>query len=564
MNDSNPKLSDKKEKNKNSDTKDNFTKEVSKSDVKRIKQRIKVDISMIKTTNEMGKEIGKNPVSGDEVGIDLGTVKGDYLNMEEIDIKEVKEKTNAQKKDTILDTIKKAEIAEKVNSNKYDEFKEYTTLKLIEDLHRELNRYAFIIAKRFPEQFKLSQGKLSLLWGYSDTWIGRIKRGKLNTLDTNKERELTKIETIFRDNLVWKAINCLNLVKKFRNDKLSIPIFIDKLQLELGRIIDIDLNTREIVEPSIPFKMFSYVVWGNKSYLYDIKNRITGKSVHPNLDYKFSKENLEIFRANLVLFLGDKAKMCEKMINKYISINPDLKLYSKEQTNIKNKYYFSILRTPSKIKDIEIVYWYGILNADGALYMNGSNYTVYFSLKLKDRERVYRFAEVVGYDKNNVTERDQFRKFQGRIILSKRAEVRFGCKTMYNDILSQGFTSSHDLDKQIPKFVYYFIAEAKKELIESKKHWWHTDSGKKALVWLLGLYDGDGTLKEKKYGRLISGSEDYLNLIARTFNCKHRAKSKGKPTGFSKKESYYLVLGTDLFEAMLASYKYSMVRKRPT
>lgn len=63
--------------------------------------------------------------------------------------------------------------------------------------------------------------------------------------------------------------------------------------------------------------------------------------------------------------------------------------------------------------------------------------------------------------------------------------------------------------------------------------------------------------------QLYSGSEQFLNLIAETFDCIHRAKSKGKPTGFSITESYYLVLGTELFDAMLNSFKNSMKRKRP-
>ena len=57
-------------------------------------------------------------------------------------------------------------------------------------------------------------------------------------------------------------------------------------------------------------------------------------------------------------------------------------------------------------------------------------------------------------------------------------------------------------------------------------------------------------------------SEKFLDLIAETFDCIHRAKSKGKPGGFSNSESYYLVLGVELFKAMLASYEDSMKRKR--
>jgi hypothetical protein len=204
------------------------------------------------------------------------------------------------------------------------------------------------------------------------------------------------------------------------------------------------------------------------------------------------------------------------------------------------------------------------LSADGSLYLVAGNYVIYFSLKYKDKERVYRFAEVVGFPEDQVNSRTVFKSFKGKIIESKRTEVRFGSKTMYKDIMIQGFTSSHDKEKIIPKFVYSLISKAKKEAFEQTVYWWYTRSGKLALAWLLGLYDGDGNLKDNKYGLLTSGREEFLNLIAETFNCIHRAKSKGKPSGFSTRESYYLRFGTDLFDAMLNSYELSMERKRPS
>ena len=266
---------------------------------------------------------------------------------------------------------------------------------------------------------------------------------------------------------------------------------------------------------------------------------------------------------NLILFFGEKARKCLEIISTYIKKNPDLKYFSKESTTIKNKRYFSVLHGLDLIEDIEVVYWYGFLSADGSLYIDAGNYVIYFGLKYKDRDRVYRFAEVVGFTEDRVNTRTTFRSFKGRLIESKRTEVRFGSKTMYKDIMAQGFTSSHDKKKNIPEFVYSLISKANEEAFKQIVHWWYTRSGMLALAWLLGLYDGDGTLKDKKYGLLISGREEFLDLIAETFDCIHRAKSKGEPSGFSSSESYNLCLGTDLFDAMLNSYEKSMGRKRP-
>ena len=70
-------------------------------------------------------------------------------------------------------------------------------------------------------------------------------------------------------------------------------------------------------------------------------------------------------------------------------------------------------------------------------------------------------------------------------------------------------------------------------------------------------------MRDKKYGVLVSGQKRFLNLVAEAFDCKNRAKSKGNSSGFSSSESYYLRLGTDLFDAKFNSFELSMKRKRP-
>ncbi|GAH26009.1 unnamed protein product, partial [marine sediment metagenome] len=104
--------------------------------------------------------------------------------------------------------------------------------------------------------------------------------------------------------------------------------------------------------------------------------------------------------------------------------------------------YFSVIRKPDLIKNIEIIYWYGFLCADGAVYKDGRVYVINFRLKLSDKERVYRFADRVGLDRDRVYIRTNFRKWKNRLITSKIAQARFGSKIMYNDIMSQGFSSS--------------------------------------------------------------------------------------------------------------------------
>lgn len=457
------------------------------------------------------------------------------------------------------------QVINTLNNGKDFHISEFTTLQLIDELYVEVNRFVYFLAKKFLEKFKMSLAKTSLLWGYNSNWLGKIVRGQRKTLlnPCTKNEKLSELETLLEQKLHWKAINSMILIKKFRVNKLNTLEFVDKLRIELGKITDVDIHTKELVALKVPKNLFYYILWGNERYIHDVIMAIEGKSSNPRPNFKFSLESLEIMIDNLKFFFGIWITRFKSIIDKYIIANPDLKVFQREQTLIKNKHYFSVIRNPKLINDPEVVYWYGFLNADGSIYIYCGNYIIYFSLKSADIERVYRFAEIVGYDKIRVNIRTVFRKFRGRIIETERAEIRFGSKVMYKDIMSQGYTSSHDENKQIPIFVSILIAIAKSEAKRDKIHWWYTYYGKLALSWLLGLYDGDGTLKDGKYGLINSGQKEFLDLIAITFDCKHRAKSKGEPIGFSSNESYYLYFGIDLFDAMLNSFELSMKRKRP-
>ena len=83
------------------------------------------------------------------------------------------------------------------------------------------------------------------------------------------------------------------------------------------------------------------------------------------------------------------------------------------------------------------------------------------------------------------------------------------------------------------------------------------------LGWLLGYFDGDGTIhrdrKGKKFaGEIISSSKALLKDIKDTYNIKY-------PVGFKDKnqDTYRLSLGTHLYKKMMSIYPNSMDRKRP-
>ena len=73
-------------------------------------------------------------------------------------------------------------------------------------------------------------------------------------------------------------------------------------------------------------------------------------------------------------------------------------------------------------------------------------------------------------------------------------------------------------------------------------------------AFLLGFYDGDGTIKTSK---ITSGSIKFLEQIKKKFKIPNKIHKK-KGVGFA----YDLFLGVNLFNEMMDNYKDSLSRKR--
>ena len=80
------------------------------------------------------------------------------------------------------------EILKEHSSHKSNNISSNPTLRLIEDLYREVNNFIFLLANNYPNNFKLSLAKLSLFWGYNKEWLGKILREKRKF--SNKEENL--------------------------------------------------------------------------------------------------------------------------------------------------------------------------------------------------------------------------------------------------------------------------------------------------------------------------------------------------------------------------------------
>jgi len=423
----------------------------------------------------------------------------------------------------------------------------YSTLDFLNDLETEINKLKLFLAQALPYRFKLPDSKLSLLWSFARTWITNQRSGYSKSLKNKKSSLLPKLENIIKTKLDTSATRSLKIIKQFKNDNFTLDEFIDRLEVELGKFFRFDKIERKtgiITKGKIPQVLLSLILFGNENYLSEIKRILTTSNTKKySPDFKLSKEHLGTIKTNLKQLLGKNSLNSLSLIQKYKNSNLDIKDYQREQTTIKNKNYFKDLSTPERLS-LEVIYWYGFLNADGSIstkkYVEKeNNYRISLRLSLKDKERVHRFAEVVGLDKKRVKPYTQFRMYKGKLREYQMIGARFQSKTMWEHIMEQGFTSSQSKEKRIPRFVQKLVSMAKEEFKEMKIHWWYTNSGKKALTWLLGFYDGDGTL-DVRHGikadsrwysaSLRSGNKEFLFKIKKLFEIKRKLSEEGPLT----------------------------------
>jgi len=139
--------------------------------------------------------------------------------------------------------------------------------------------------------------------------------------------------------------------------------------------------------------------------------------------------------------------------------------------------------------------------------------------------------------------------------------LRFICLPMGEVLMKNGKfgSGSEDRKKRVPKII--------RNLLNTAFHNYHrlsdSQEGKIGLAWLLGYFDGDGTVyyNRKGYkfsGEIISSSKGLLDDIRNLYKIKNVLGFKDK-----KQKTYRLAIGADLYREMMAVYSNSMQRKRP-
>ncbi|TFG11037.1 MAG: hypothetical protein EU535_07840 [Promethearchaeota archaeon] len=434
--------------------------------------------------------------------------------------------------------------------------KKNPTLELIENIINEIQTYSERLAELFPDRInRYNLTDLSILWGYSSGYISNM----LYLYKKNPERfqadeeKLKNLIFNIKDTFGTKAKNCIKIYQKFNQSEIDLPTFFEELCQEIGRFSgEIKLIYDEINE------IFGFLV-------DDLVQRITNiNKTWFNPDYMLSVEKLDLISNNLEVLFEDLAEPCFKLIEQYKIDYGPLKEYSLEQHHVEKPHYFSKLEAGEDTKS----YFLGFLYSDGYIESNG--YGIGFELALKDKHVLVKFKEEIGVDKR-ITQRVVFAKYKGKLYKYHQARLRFGCKPMWDD-LSEKYSGIKTGVEEVPDAIKELVSKAKKiSLSKEKFGWCDTKEGKTAIIWLLGGYDGDGTLLQGRYGKIYCSSVKFLKDIKIVFGLKNKIREKESPGDIVNvfdevlvsKGYYSIVIDIELFRKMMASYPHSLERKRP-
>lgn len=420
------------------------------------------------------------------------------------------------------------------------------TLELIDSLKKEMQQYNEKLAEIFPERvLSFSDAKLSIIWNMNVNKLKtRIRKGSCIT-----QKSIKKLVIGLKFYLGKKAIHCYKLIRELESNKIKALTFIREIKKESARYSKLlDMGDNE----------FSILFFGKENYLKYLKQKIKNPN-HPHYatDYKLSLAQLKYIKKIIYQKIDRNPGQIIDLINNYIVQNPNLREYSYQQFTITNPHIFD------DINSVHKAYWLGFLCADGSLSIKYSNkYEISLELSSKDRIELIKFAKFVGFNPSRIKDRHRILKNKdGSTSRFKMSTVRFLCKPMGQALLKNGKfgSKSEDFSKRVPIKIKNFIKMARAE----NKILSYTLKGRIGLVWLLGYFDGDGTVhrdrKGKRFsGEIISSSKSLLKDIKKTYKLEY-------PVGFKdvKQYTYRLSLGTKLYKTIMNIYPASMQRKRP-
>ena len=312
---------------------------------------------------------------------------------------------------------------------------------------------------------------------------------------------------------------------------------IEDLRSEIAKLLPKD----QLWGGTLSYDKLSKLLRLNKRYLRTIKNRITNYSYPSyNPDFAFSRDQLLKLKKRLNETFREDFE-CIKLIENYEKENTILE-YRHEQWKIHNPHprYDAFKKLNSKMDG----YYFGLLLADGTSD-DGKNIGLF--LEKEDIKVIERFKRDL-HISNKIEHKIDYRKKKRNGKYPERYGVRFGCKLLRDDLKKLGyfqFKSGVALEEG-------FFNKLREGVCYSV---------------LLGFYDGDG---EEGSSKIWSTNQHFQEQIKREFNIPAsvnlgREASKQQFVFLQNcetKNSYYLSLGSKIFNKMMETYNYSMERKR--
>ncbi len=433
----------------------------------------------------------------------------------------------------------------------------YSTLDLIDDLCKELSNYPGFLGQIFPERLsKFGQNQLSFLWGMNPAYVnGLVRNFKANpefrvtgaSLQKLKNNIISKFATSTRYGAT-KIESITSLIDSYMSSEIDLLEFLEKIISELGRI------STDII---VTYKELSTILIGSPNFFKELRRRIQNprRSMY-NPNYMFSLEQLDQFRRVLSQVLREDAQKSIELLDLYQETNPNLQRYQHQQFTVKNPDYFKEIDTTEK------AYWFGFLLADG--YHNPKTHITFFELKYGDRNRVIAFAKAVGIEPTRVRDRIGIYERDGEFIQFKKSYLSFSARPFTENFQANGF-----LDFKAEGIFPQFVKDLIETALEQGEHLSDSNEGKIALAFLLGFYDGDGSLDpNSRYARIYNTKKEFLLEVKSLYgidNDIHMVKKEvfDEQTGkIVHKSVWALGLGSEFLNELMKSHQNSLRRKR--
>ncbi|MCK4285073.1 MAG: hypothetical protein KAX18_02670 [Candidatus Lokiarchaeota archaeon] len=308
------------------------------------------------------------------------------------------------------------------------------------------------------------------------------------------------------------------------------------------------------------FRRMSSFFGLTKSYLYDIRYKKTIIS-HEYLDQMKSSlservKNLKKIRSLKSIEAQDTLfSIIQFYRQKY---NPKITANTQIDKNLKQNYFF-------KITKIEKAFYLGLLFADGWISIQRSkireSYRIGLALKVEDKETVENFATAIGLSKDRVKTRDVIDSKTGKRY--KMAYLYIGVEstsvkhTMGYDLIKHGmvYRLNEKTGRRYKVPILPIFCERNGQI--------HMNL---MLAFLLGYYNGDGTLKDNKYPIIYSSNREFLEAISKVFSLGIVRKTEREVIDFETNEVnqkilYSLSISQIVFKEMMSLQLNSMRRK---